>query len=95
MYKHILPNALSSIIVLATMQIGNAILVGAGLSFLGMGAQPPSAEWGLATSSGREVLNKAWWISTYPGIAILTVVMSANLIGDGLRYALDPKMKFE
>lgn len=95
MFKHIFPNILSSLIVLATMQVGNAILVGAGLSFLGMGSQPPSPEWGLSTSQGREVLKKAWWISTYPGLAILTVVMSANLIGDGLRQALDPRMKFE
>ena len=94
-FKHIFPNIVSSLIVLATLQIGNAILVGAGLSFLGMGSQPPSPEWGLSTSQGREFLKKAWWISTYPGMAILTVVMSANLIGDGLRSALDPRMKFE
>ena len=95
MFKHILPNGLSPIIVLATLQVGSAILTGAGMSFLGMGAQPPSPEWGLATSQGREILNKAWWISTFPGLAILTVVISANLIGDGMRYALDPRMKIE
>ncbi len=95
MFKHILPNGLSPIIVLATLQVGSAILTGAGMSFLGMGAQPPSPEWGLSTSQGREILNKAWWISTFPGLAILTVVISANLIGDGLRYAFDPRMKVE
>ncbi len=94
-YKHIFPNIVSSLIVLATLQVGNAILVGAGLSFLGMGSQPPSPEWGLATAQGREALKKAWWISTFPGIAVLTVVMSSNLIGDGLRTALDPRMKYE
>ncbi len=94
-FRHIFPNIVSSLIVLATMEVGNAILVGAGLSFLGMGAQPPSCEWGLATSQGRDLLKKAWWIATFPGFAILTVVMSSNLIGDGLRVALDPRMKYE
>jgi peptide/nickel transport system permease protein len=93
MFRHILPNALSPIIVLSTLQVGNAILVGSGLSFLGLGAQPPSAEWGLMTAVGREVISKAWWISTFPGLAILSIVVSFNLMGDGLRVALDPRMK--
>ena len=80
---------------LSTLQVGNAILVGSGLSFLGLGAQPPTAEWGLMTAVGREVLGKAWWISTFPGLAILSAVMAANLLGDGLRGALDPKMRIE
>jgi len=67
--------------------------VGSGLSFLGLGAQPPAAEWGLMTAAGRELLSKAWWISTFPGLAILSVVMAFNLVGDGLRVALDPRMK--
>lgn len=71
------------------------ILVGSGLSFLGLGAQPPTAEWGLMTAVGRDVLGKAWWISTFPGLAILSVVMACNLLGDGLRSSLDPRMKVE
>ncbi len=94
-FRHILPNVRAPLIVLSTLQIGNAILVGAGLSFLGLGAQPPTAEWGLMTAVGREVLGKAWWISTFPGLAILSAVLAANLIGDGLRSALDPKMRIE
>lgn len=95
MFRHILPNSLSPLIVLSTLQVGNAILVGSGLSFLGMGAQPPSAEWGLMAAVGRKVLEKAWWVSTFSGLAILSVVMAFNLMGDGLRSALDPRMKLE
>ena len=94
MFRHILPNISGPLIVLSTLQVGNAILVGSGLSFLGMGAQPPTAEWGLMTAEGRNFLNRAWWISTFPGLAILSAVMAINLIGDGLREALDPHMKF-
>ncbi|MBV7334507.1 ABC transporter permease [Chloroflexi bacterium TSY] len=94
-FQHILPNVSAPLIVLSTLQVGNAILVGSGLSFLGLGAQPPTAEWGLMTAVGREVLGKAWWISTFPGLAILSAVMAANLLGDGLRAALDPKMRIE
>ena len=94
-FRHILPNVSAPLIVLSTLQVGNAILVGSGLSFLGLGAQPPTAEWGLMTAVGREVLGKAWWISTFPGLAILSAVMAANLVGDGLRAALDPKMRVE
>ncbi|MCB9139083.1 MAG: ABC transporter permease [Caldilineaceae bacterium] len=90
--RHILPNVAAPLIVLSTLQVGNAILVGAGLSFLGLGAQPPTPEWGLMTAEGREVLGKAWWISTFPGLAILSVVMALNLMGDGLRSALDPRL---
>ena len=95
MSRHILPNALSPIIVLSTLQVGSAILVGSGLSFLGLGAQPPTPEWGLMTAEGREVLGKAWWISTFSGLAILSVVMATNLIGDGLRAGLDPRLKID
>lgn len=94
-FLHILPNCLAPLIVLSTLRIGNAILVGSGLSFLGLGAQPPTPEWGLMTSSGRVVLGKAWWISTFPGFSILSVVLAFNLIGDGLRSALDPKLKID
>jgi len=93
MFRHILPNTLAPLIVLSTLQVGNAISVGAGLSFLGMGAQPPTAEWGLMAAVGRTVLGKAWWISTFPGFAILTVVMACNLLGDSLRGILDPRLR--
>ena len=93
MLRHILVNANAPIVVLATLQVGSAILIGAGLSFLGLGAQPPTPEWGLMSAEGRQMLQRAWWISTFPGIAILSVVIACNLVGDGLRSALDPKMR--
>ena len=91
--KHILPNISAPITILATLQVGNAILVGPGLSFLGMGAQPPTPEWGLMTAEGRSFMSQAWWISTFPGIAILITVISINQFGDGLREAIDPYLK--
>ena len=91
--KHILPNISAPITILATLQVGNAILVGSGLSFLGMGAQPPTPEWGLMTAEGRNFISQAWWISTFPGIAILITVISINQFGDGLREAIDPYLK--
>lgn len=93
MVRHILVNANAPIVVLATLQVGNAILIGSGLSFLGLGAQPPTPEWGLMSAEGRAMLHRAWWISTFPGLAILSVVVACNLVGDGLRTALDPKMR--
>jgi ABC-type dipeptide/oligopeptide/nickel transport system permease subunit len=93
MARHIFVNANAPLVVFTTLQVGNAILVGAGLSFLGLGAQPPTAEWGLMSSEGRQLLQRAWWISAFPGLAILTVVIGFNLLGDGLRAALDPKMR--
>ncbi|MCB0115727.1 MAG: ABC transporter permease [Caldilineaceae bacterium] len=93
LFRHILPNAAAPLIVLSTLQVGNAILVGSGLSFLGLGAQPPTPEWGLMTADGRDLIEKAWWVSTFPGLAILSVVMASNLMGDGLRVALDPRMR--
>jgi peptide/nickel transport system permease protein len=93
MVKHILPNLIGPVIVLSSLQIGTAILVGSSLSYLGMGAQPPTAEWGLMTSEGRQFMAQAWWLSTFPGLAIFSVVMAVNLIGDGLRSALDPKAR--
>ena len=91
--KHIIPNISAPITILATLQVGNAILVGSGLSFLGMGAQPPTPEWGLMTAEGRNFISQAWWISTFPGIAILITVISINQFGDGLREAIDPYLK--
>ncbi|MBM6581877.1 ABC transporter permease [Microvirga sp. BT689] len=95
MIFHVLVNAYAPVLVLSTLQVGNAILIGSGLSFLGLGAQPPTPEWGLMSAEGREVLNRAWWISTFPGLAILSVVVACNLVGDGLRSALDPRMRME
>jgi peptide/nickel transport system permease protein len=90
MLRHLAPNIAGPLIVLSTLQVGTAILVGSGLSFLGMGAQPPTPEWGLMTANGRDYLDRAWWMSTFPGLAILTTVVAFNLVGDGLKEALDP-----
>ncbi|WP_442596540.1 nickel transporter permease [Neobacillus sp. D3-1R] len=92
-FVHILPNILSPIIVQGTLRLATAILTAAGLSFLGMGAQPPSPEWGAMLSSGRNFLWNAPHMATFPGIAIAIIVMGLNLFGDGLRDALDPRMK--
>jgi peptide/nickel transport system permease protein len=93
MFQHILPNVIAPVIVLSTLQFGIAILTAAGLSFLGLGAQPPTPEWGLMVSMGREYLGKAWWMSTFPGLAITVTVIAINLLGDGLREALDPRQR--
>ena len=89
--RHILPNVLTPVIVAATLGIGNAILAEAALSFLGLGVQPPTASWGNIIQSGGDRILDAWWISTFPGLAIVLTVMSFNLVGDGLRDALDPR----
>ncbi len=92
LFKEILPNSLGSMIVMATLDLGNAILMFSGLSFLGLGVQPPLAEWGAMVSDG--VLNfNYWWIATFPGLAIFTVAIGANFVGDGLRDFLDPRMR--
>jgi peptide/nickel transport system permease protein len=90
---HILPNILGPLVVVSTLGVAGAIISGAALSFLGLGATPPTPEWGLLLSDGRNYLRYAWWISTFPGLAIMLTVLSINLVGDGLRDALDPKMK--
>ena len=90
-FRHILPNTLSPLIVIATLGIAGAILAGSGLSFIGLGAQPPTPEWGAMLSSGREYLRREWWIATFPGIAIALTVLGFNLLGDGLRDAFDPR----
>ena len=92
-FKHVIPNSIAPIIVLSTMRIATAILTAAGLSFLGMGAQPPTPEWGAMLSTGREYLRASPHVSTIPGLAIMFMVLSFNMLGDGLRDALDPKMK--
>lgn len=91
-FVHVLPNILGSLVVIATLGIANAIIAGAALSFLGLGAEPPTPEWGLMLSDGRNYLRHAWWITTFPGLAIMVTVLSMNLVGDGLRDALDPRM---
>jgi dipeptide transport system permease protein len=89
----ILPNCLGPLIVQATMSFSNAILEAAALGFLGMGAQPPTPEWGTMLATAREFIIKAPWVVTFPGLAILITVLAINLVGDGLRDALDPKLK--
>ena len=91
--SHILPNILGPLIVLITVSIGNAILAAAALGFLGLGAQPPLPEWGTLVNSGREYIQIAPWLVWFPGLAIMVTVLSANLLGDGLRDALDPKLR--
>jgi dipeptide transport system permease protein len=93
MFVAILPNCMAPLIVQATLSFSNAILEAAALGFLGMGAQPPIPEWGTMLASAREFILRAWWVVTFPGLAILLTVLAINLIGDGLRDALDPKMK--
>jgi peptide/nickel transport system permease protein len=89
--RHILPNVASSIIVYATLTIPTVILWAAGLSFLGMGVNPPTPEWGALIANGRGEIDDAWWISTFPGLAIMATVIGFNVLGDGLRDALDPR----
>jgi dipeptide transport system permease protein len=93
MLKTILPNCLGPLIVQATLSFSNAILDAAALGFLGMGAQPPTPEWGTMLAEAREFILRALWVVTFPGLAILVTVLAINLIGDGLRDALDPKLK--
>ena len=93
MFVTILPNCLGPLILQATLSFSNAILEAAALGFLGMGAQPPTPEWGTMLARAREFITSAWWIVTFPGLAILITVLAINLIGDGLRDALDPKLK--
>ncbi|ORE93518.1 ABC transporter permease subunit [Acuticoccus yangtzensis] len=93
MFKTVLPNCLAPLIVQATLSFSNAILDAAALGFLGMGAQPPTPEWGTMLAEAREFILRAWWVVTFPGLAILVTVLAINLVGDGLRDALDPKLK--
>jgi dipeptide transport system permease protein len=93
MFKTILPNCLAPLIVQGTLSFSNAILDAAALGFLGMGAQPPTPEWGTMLAEAREFILRAWWVVTFPGLAILITVLAINLVGDGLRDALDPKLK--
>ena len=89
--RHIMPMCLSSLIVRVTLDMAGIILTAAGLGFLGLGAQPPLPEWGTMIASGRRFILDQWWVATMPGIAILVVSLGFNLLGDGLRDALDPR----
>jgi peptide/nickel transport system permease protein len=91
-FRHILPNALSPVFVAATFGVAGAILTESGLSFLGLGVQPPDPSWGNILTSGKDNIEIAWWLSLYPGLAILITVLSYNLVGEGLRDALDPRL---
>jgi peptide/nickel transport system permease protein len=90
-FRHILPNTLTPVLVKASMDIGFAILSAAGLSFIGIGAQPPTPEWGAMVSLGRLYMPDWWWVATFPGLAIFLAVFAFNMVGDGLRDALDPR----
>jgi dipeptide transport system permease protein len=93
MFKEVLPNCTAPLIVQASLGISAAILDAAALGFLGLGAQPPSPEWGTMLADAREFVLRAWWVVTFPGLAILITVLAFNLLGDGLRDAFDPKLK--
>lgn len=93
MVKHILPNTMAPLIVLGTLGVAGAMISAAALSFLGLGAQPPEPEWGALLSEGRSYLRVAWWMTAFPGLAIMVTVLAINLLGDGLRDALDPRLR--
>lgn len=93
MWRHVLPNVLAPVIVQATLNVGTAIIDTAGLSFLGLGTQPPTPDWGNMLAAGRSYIIDAPWIATFPGVAILVTVLAFNLVGDALRDALDPRLR--
>jgi peptide/nickel transport system permease protein len=92
-WRHILPNAMAPVLVAMTLGIPAAILTESGLSFLGLGVQPPHATWGNILNEGKDTIELAWWLSVYPGVAILVTVLSYNLLGEGIRDALDPRLR--
>ncbi len=92
-FRHILPNVLSPLLVLGTLRVANIIIWESGLSFLGMGAPPPAPTWGRMLAEGRIYITEAWWLVTFPGLAIMFTILSINLLGDGLRDALDPRLR--
>lgn len=93
MFSHVLPMCISPVLVQLTLRMGTIILTAAGLGFLGLGVQPPTPEWGAMVSDGRSFLVDQWWISTFPGIAIALIVLGFNLLGDGIRDMLDPRLR--
>ena len=92
-FRHMLPNSMAPIIVMATLGMAGAIITESSLSFLGLGVQPPTPSWGQMLSDGRTIMRQAWWVSTFPGLAIMITVLAFNLLGDGLRDAMDPKLR--
>lgn len=92
LFKHILPNALSPVLVAATLGVGGAILTESALSFLGIGVQPPTPSWGNILTAGKDYIEFAWWLSFFPGLAILVTVLAYNLLGEGIRDAFDPRL---
>ena len=92
-WRHILPNAIAPVLVAITLGVPAAILAESGLSFLGLGVQPPHATWGNILSEGKDAIEIGWWLSVYPGLAILVTVLSYNLLGEGIRDALDPRLR--
>jgi len=90
--RHVLPNVVAPIIVLSSLNVAGAILTSAALSFLGLGAQPPTPEWGALLNAGRDWVREAWWLTTFPGMAIMITVLAINMVGDGLRDILDPQL---
>ncbi len=95
MLRHVLPNVLSSIVVIATLELARAIVLEATLSFLGLGIQPPTPSWGGMVQEGREYLDSAWWISTFPGIVLMITSIVVSRTGDWLRDVLDPTLRGE
>lgn len=93
MWVHLLPNVLSPLLVVSTLRLATAILTGSTLSYLGLGAQPPTPEWGAMLADAMKNVRVAWWLGTFPGLAILITVLAVNVFGDGLRDALDPKLR--
>jgi len=93
MLRHLLPNALAPVMVSATLGVAGAILTESALSFLGLGVQPPTPSWGNILTAGKDNIEIAWWLSVFPGLAILFTVMSYNLLGEGIREAIDPRLK--
>jgi peptide/nickel transport system permease protein len=91
MFKHVLPNVIAPIIIMSSLSISGSILAAASLSFLGLGAQPPTPEWGLMLAEGRPYMRTAWWLMVFPGLIITLFVLASNIFGDGLRDALDPR----
>ncbi|MBI4714651.1 MAG: ABC transporter permease, partial [Nitrospirae bacterium] len=92
-FRHVLPNALAPVIVTAVLGVAGAILTESALSFLGLGVQPPTPSWGAILTAGKDNLEIAWWLSLFPGLAILITVLGYNLLGEGLQDALNPRLK--
>jgi peptide/nickel transport system permease protein len=93
MIKHILPNIISTIVIIATLEVAKVIIAESSLTFLGLGVEPSIPTWGSMLADGREYITNAWWVATFPGLAIMFTVLGINLVGDWLRDTLDPRLK--